>query len=703
MQLKRNKWIASLTIVLLFVSGILLTGCDKDETDNSIVLNSFGPSPALRGGELRFIGKNLGEVSSIVFPGLTGGTVEVSDITVVNEREIKINIPQDAGTGILLLKTTQGDISTLTPITYSEPIEIESVSPLKVKAGETLTIKGDYLNLIKEVIFVDNVVVSSEDFLTGQTRKQLQVVVPAEAQTGKIRISNGAEIPIELYYDDEIEVVLPTFTSFSPETIKPGKTITLTGKDLDLVESIVFGGNKTVTEFTLNETATTITATVPTDVQDGTVKLIAKSTVEIESAKSLTTVLPSSVAVSPKTVKNGEALTITDKDLDLVSEVRFGDLVAEIVSSTETKIVVTVPETANSTIATLNTLSTKTVETPLFAYTIPSITSLAPISLMAGSDVTVKGENLDLIRQVVFVSSANPVAVEPTSETSFVVTVPTDATTGKIVFVTVNGTEIESSESLEVSAADIPVISKIPSSVKPGQLLVIEGTKLNLVETVLFEENVKATQFGTRSASLLEVYVPDAAKKGGVTLKLLTFNGKEVSATLTISGTDPIVDASYVFFDFDGKDSWWGSFGSVQNDPELSLNGAYFRVNQELPAGWADFFWRNGQNGMKVDGVTVNEWAVKIDVNVLGSTTKGFKFRLNGSDGDFWAITSGFENRGGWYTVTIPLTEFRDGNGTGSNRLPNVQNITNDFGMATSGDAGFYNICIDNIRFEKVM
>ena len=116
-----------------------------------------------------------------------------------------------------------------------------------------------------------------------------------------------------------------------------------------------------------------------------------------------------------------------------------------------------------------------------------------------------------------------------------------------------------------------------------------------------------------------------------------------------------------------------------------------------------DFFWRNSQNDLKVAGVTVAEWAVKIDVNVLGGTTPAFKFRLNGTDGDFWSIIPGFENKGGWYTVTIPLTEFRDGNGTGSNRLPNVQNITNDFGMATSGDAGFYNICIDNIRFEKVM
>jgi hypothetical protein len=169
--------------------------------------------------------------------------------------------------------------------------------------------------------------------------------------------------------------------------------------------------------------------------------------------------------------------------------------------------------------------------------------------------------------------------------------------------------------------------------------------------------------------------------------------------TITIKGgprVDPVKDPSYVFFNFDGRNSWWGGNGKIENDPELSLDGSnYFRINGNLTGSWIDFFWRNGKDNFKTDGVTIAGWVVKMDVNVLGPTTPPFKYRFKGSDGDFWATFGGLENKGGWYTVTVPLTDFYDG-GT---QIPNVQNINEDFGLALAGQ-GETNICIDNVRFE---
>lgn len=705
MQIRKKIGMVHMILCVLLITGIGFTSCgDKNEIDDTIVLNSFGPSPALRGGDLRFIGNNLKGVTSIVLPGLTAGTtVEVTDITVVDDREIRIKIPQTAGVGIVTLKTPQGDIVTKTPLTYSEPISIESVLPASIKAGQKLTIKGDYLNLIKQVVFFEGVIVRDTAFLS-QTRKQIELTVPAQAQTGKIILSNGAEIPIEVYSKDAISITLPTFTSFTPTTIKPGTTLTITGKDLDLVDMVEFGGGKIIpsNNFTVNTAGTEIKIVIPNDAQDGVVNLIAKSGVVVASSNNLTTVMPSGLKIEQTYIKNKETLTITGANLDLVSKLMFGDIEAVISSKTADKIVVIVPEKATATVATLITLSTKTIETPSFKYVKPVITSLNPTTLMAGTGLTFEGIDLDLVKQVKFPSSAKIVDVTPTSASSISLTVPTDATSGSLTLITVNGTEVVSPITLTVTAADIPVITNMPTSIKPGKLLVIKGTKLNLVKSVVFENGIEATQFETRSATLLEVYVPETAKKGLNNMQLVTFAGKTVTASITISGTDPIADPSYVFFDFDSKGSWWGSYGAVENNNDLSLSGKYFRINKDLPAGWVDFFWRNSQNDMKVAGVTVAEWAVKMDVNVLGVTTPAFKFRLNGTDGDFWAIIPGFENKGGWYTVTIPLTNFKDGDGYGSNTLPNVQNITKDFGLATAGTAGSVNMCIDNVRFEKI-
>ena len=702
MQIRINTWTTCLMICLFVLTGFGLSSCEKEIIDTKITLNSFGPSPALRGGELRFIGNNLEKVTSIVLPGLnTGQTVEVNEIIRINEREIRITIPQDAGVGIVTLKTPEGDIKTLTPLTFSEPILIESVTPASIKAGQTLTITGDYLNLIKSIVFFDGVSVENADFVS-QTRKKIEVVIPAEAQTGKIILSNGEEIPIEVYSKEPINIVLPTFSSFIPAIIKPGTTITITGKDLDLVSRVEFGGGKTISAFTLNDDGTQITAAVPEDAQNGVVKLIAKSGVSVEATSELIMVMPTNLVVAPTTVKNKEVMTITGTNLDLVSAIMFGDLAAEIIEKTATKITLTVPETASATVMTLETLSTKTINTPAFTYVVPKITALTPGTIMAGTDLTITGTNLDLVKQVRFPFAAKDVDVIPASATSLLITVPTDATSGNVVLITLNETEVVSPTILTVTAADIPVITGIPANIKPGEMLIIQGTKLNLVETVTFENGVKATNFGTRSATLLEVYVPETAQKGVNNIAFSTFSGKTVTASIIISGTDPVVDPSYVFFDFDGKGSWWGSYGAVENNPALSLSGAYFRINQNVPAGWADFFWRNSKNDLKTDGVTVSEWAIKMDVNVLGGKTQEFKFRLNGDDGDFWAIIPDFENKGDWYTVTIPLTNFLDKDGVGTNHLPNVQNVTKDFGLATNGAAGMVNMCIDNIRFEKI-
>lgn len=700
----KKRIITKLMYLTLFVVGIsiLIPSCKQDDAISTTpALNVFGPSPALRGGELKFIGSNLNQVKSVILPN----NIEITDIKQsTNGNEISITIPQNAQSGFITLKTDQGDITTKTKLTYLEPIKIDTITPARVKAGDVMTISGDYLNLIAQVIFTDGVVVDSSKFVS-KSRKEIKVKVPFEAQSGKISISNGAEIPAVLYSNSPIAVTLPTITTIAPNPVKPGTVLKITGADFDLVKSLVFANGTdaglTVTEFTVNSAKTEITATVPATVKEGKLKIVAKSNVQLVTVAPLTLVSPTVSSTSPIPVKNGNNITIKGTDLDLVTGVVFaGDAAGTILTQSATSIEVTTPMNAADGAAVLNLNSGKTVSTASISFIKPTLTSLAPLSLTAGDKVTITGTNLDLVRKVNFGGNQS-VNITPTSATSFDVNVPMTAVTGAVTLVTSNGAQVTSTDILTVAAANKPVITTINSSVKPGELLTITGTKLHLVESIIFENNIKATQYGSRTSTTIEVYVPETAKKGSVTLTLNAYDGSQVvSPTFIISGTDPVVDASYVYFDFDSKGSWWGDKGGNENLSAYTLDGSnYFRINDNMNPWWTGLFWRNGKNGLKLDGVTVSGWVVKLDVYPIETSTGDFKLRLKGADGDFWAPIHGFAAKGGWYTVTVPLTDFSASDGS---KIPTMANMDSDFGMAYGGPGEHVNMCIDNIRFEKI-
>ena len=118
---------------------------DGDELDTNqyvkgIALNAFGPSPVARGGELRFIGSNLNQVTAVSIPGCA----DITDITVVSTEEIRVTVPQTAEPGLVTLRTPSGDITTISRLTYTEPVgfDADPFSPSTIKPGSVLTISS---------------------------------------------------------------------------------------------------------------------------------------------------------------------------------------------------------------------------------------------------------------------------------------------------------------------------------------------------------------------------------------------------------------------------------------------------------------------------------------------------------------------------------------------------------------------------------
>ncbi len=690
-----------LLLVGLLVSGFVFDACKKDDdTSDAVQLLSFGPSPVLRGGELKFIGQNLDKVTAIVLHN----NVEVTSFTTKTPTLLVITVPQETVNGHVILKTPQGDIETKTELTISEPIAITSFGPAKARPGDVVTIEGTYLNLIKEVIFSSKKAVGDTSFVS-QSQTKLEVRVPEDAQTGKIVISNGLADPILVESETDLEVTLPAVTSLAPTPVKAGTALTIEGTDLDLTREVVFSGGSKVSAFTSTEPGK-IVLDVPADARDGAIKLVAASLVEVVTTQEVAMKVPAIASVSPSPAKNGTDITVTGNDLDLITQATFGGgKVGQLLGGTATEITVKVPIDATEDVITFATAAGKTVSTSnALALVKPVISNVGPTDIQFNNELTITGTDLDLVANVKFSggTEAVPTSVTPTEVK---VAIPVGTQSGAITLVTTNASEVTSAQLLNILASTSATITSMPTQAKPGQMIDIVGENLDEVTTIIFPVDVPATMYGVKTATLIQVVIPTNVQNGVGRLKLITVNGEEIeSPEINIQGVDPVADPTLVFFNFDNLGLWWGDTGGPENDPALTLDGSnYYRVNKDCN-GWTGFFWRNGGDNFPgaTIGTNVANYVLKFDVNVIDPISGGeFAWRLKGSSGDFWHYwkpweTSGPYTTGGWITVSINLTDFY----AGSTQLSDLSTINEDFGVAFNNGASLVNACIDNVRFE---
>ena len=553
-----------LNIFALIAAAVLLLGsCAKQEVDTNqfpatadVVLKAYGPRPVVRGGVLRFVGANLDQVSAVEIPGV-GDITDIEIVTKGVPSEIRITLPKDGPEpGYPVLKTKGGKtIQPDTPLSYTENILLDSVSPEAAYPGEKVTLKGDYLNLIHEVVFTKDVVISEKDFVS-QDRYSIVVVVPEEARTGKIGIGTLDETVVT---DESVlaalNVIEADFTVKTAEgsvsgTFKAGSTVTVNGSHLDLVKGVKVG----MTEIeSFHATASRLTFVLPAEIGDDEIVMVMASGVEV-SAGDLVTVKPTSLSASPAPVKTGSVLTITGKDLDLVSGVEFPNGGwAEFTN--DGKITVTVPEAAQSGDIILHMLSGESVTVP-YSLVEPKVTGFSANPAAAGSDVTIEGTDLDLVKSVTFKGDVT-VDVEAT-ETAITVAVPTAAETGNLTLNLKNGAAVEGIE-LAIDKPAGAYIATMPGDLfNPGDMFIIGLENADHLTGVQFDGNdvVYILNNGT-----LYVQIP-ADATANTTITLVSDNGS-VTYAMNIDPGDfqvnPIWTGSFVCDNWNGnQDLAWG-------------------------------------------------------------------------------------------------------------------------------------------------
>jgi hypothetical protein len=465
---KIKNYLIGLVCVLM---GCLCTACSNDDLDTNqfkggVSLNVFGPSPVMRGGELRFIGSGMDQVTAVVIPGCA----EITDIKVISENEIRVTVPQDAEPGLVTLKSPMGDITTLTKLTFEEPIELDELAPNPVKPGQLLTLTGDYLNLIKSVIFTDGVAVD-EDAFVQHDRKTIVLTVPAEAQTGQLILSDATSveeedgvIPNYIYSEDELGIVLPSASAAVDLTAaKPGDIIEIVGTDLDLVQKIVMpSGEELEFSYVNNDGKESIIFTLPVGATDGAIVMIPASGVKVAVAN-LGMALPEQVVADPASeLREGNVITLKGVNMELVTDVTFPGVSQNVTPDAQsaTEVKVTVPAGTVSGDILLNTASGTSVPVAILTQK-PEFIAFAQAEVSLGNDVVIQGKNLDLVATVKYTGGAS-VDVKPTSSTELTVAMPTsNVESGVLTLVMGNGESVETGV-LTVALPEFCYITELP-------------------------------------------------------------------------------------------------------------------------------------------------------------------------------------------------------------------------------------------------
>ncbi len=515
----RNKFNILIITMLAIASGFL-AACSDDDDDNqsgAVILESFGPSPSLRGGTLTFIGRNLDKVTSVVLPH----DISITNIEVVSREKIKITIPQNAQVGYVKLIAPGIELSTKSILAYKEPVSITRVAPSPVKAGQVVTIEGEYLNLMQRVIFSGDAEVKSKDFITWE-RAKIELLLPREAKSGTITLADTATIPLELVYETELQVVLPSVETVADLTDKkPGDLITISGADLDLVEKVDLPDGTPV-EFVVADDA--VSFTLPEGATDGAVVMIAYSGIKVAIAN-IGMAIPSSLVATPATgIKAGDIVKIEGVNMELITSVVVPGVASPIVpdSKTATEITITMPEETISGNVILNTASGNTATVAIETQK-PEVLAYNPSPVAAGSDVTIQGKNLDLIASVTF-GGNKTVTPSTITATELTLPVPVDAESGTLTLTMKNG-ETVSAPHLDIAKpifCYIPVLPDATQEINAGAILTIEVKNEDKLSNV--QINGANTQYILQGTSL-NVLIPSNAG-GNTELKLVSTNGE---------------------------------------------------------------------------------------------------------------------------------------------------------------------------------
>ncbi len=527
-----------INMALVLAGAFTLASCSEDNefpwdgTDKgATVLEAFGPKVNRR-GDMTIIGKNLQNVQAVIFPE----SIRVTDIERISDEKIRVVVPYEAAAGRLTLELAGGK----TIVSASEIVYVETFAPPtvsmgegveSVRSGDEITIDGDYLYNVATVSFAGNADVAADDeeMIVSIDRHRIVVRVPKQALSGSIKIADAEGINV--YSENEIVVRQPVIEKVAPLTVKAGEKITITGSDVDLIESVTFAdGSKTDAVEVVDRKS--VRVEVPATATDGKIRAVSYAGVETESEDALTLTLPTGLRVeAADRFKAGSEVTVSGKDLDLVTALSFASAEAAFDYDAESgSLTAAIPATAVDGALTLTLANGTTVETEAVELVKAEVAAVSPTELVAGGQITVTGSDLDLITEVKINGAAHEFTA---TETSIVITTGNTSQSGRITLAQQNGVKVEPADEVHFTYDSFVVVNSAPDSAAIGDEITITGSNFNMIEAILFGE-AKVTSYTKREDTEMSFLIPSNVETGSYPMTFRLTTGEEETSPQTI-------------------------------------------------------------------------------------------------------------------------------------------------------------------------
>lgn len=331
------------------------------------VVTGVEPLNVRPGETVTISGTLLDQVVSVKFSG-SSLKIEAADYLTASKTAISVLVPVDVHDGPLtVVSAAAQEVVSEDEIVVKVPGSL-SVTADRFKAGESLTISGNDLDLVVGLKFADNI--DSEFELVDGS---VIATIPASAKDGKLTLTTASDKSVET---QAIELIKPVVSSVTASEIVAGDSFEIEGSDLDLVTKVTLNQQECVFELSGEK----LVVTTEKDASTGKVELSTANGTVIEALAEMRVTYDALIFVSEIStdVKVGEVVTMKGSGFNLVEAIWFGDVkVTSYTLRTDTEMAFVVPAVEGGSHNLTFVLTTGEEEECIY-----------PVNVIAGSLVT---------------------------------------------------------------------------------------------------------------------------------------------------------------------------------------------------------------------------------------------------------------------------------------------------------------------------